>query len=536
MVEHSERRTRPPQTKAEKLRSFIAQRSNTIVNNESFLQYTRDSIQEFRRKIEVSGYSTEDQTLIQTALNLAVVAYQDNDHVSRRTRRQTVLYQGERRQIPYIQHTLSVAEAMIGEPRMVTMAEYGSRTQEAIDLRVHQHAYKAEVIAAALLHDVIEDVRLRYPRRGILVEGREKWTEFLRGYFEKFGDQKVQSITTMITAVTKRGELRKGMIDQIYESEVFGAVREQLIRPDLVNRDAEIEKQVVRSLADLHYIVQSSFGMGDNLHFDDQSFRNFFGALAIKCHDIENNLEDGGVREDKMIRAQILAVFARIYGLPVASRIAAHLIIDTQHDMYWSQGDMAKNLADATSLVKIYAQLERQREKPSLTFFEDEERIKLQSDAIQIPIFSPDEIETTAGFRPTPQFRFTSGDEVFLDRMRRYYHSPDGVNVPIKIRGKNYVGIPIYEETQKAIISTGRQCYYFNVYRSIDGQIDPKNPQLIAIIRVQDDQPTAHDVLGRDFDIPARAVPETRLISSVYKGDPATAMNVFSITTSSVEI
>lgn len=526
----------PETARKDRLQRSISLRAQTIINAPDFLQYTRDNIAEFRLKISLGRYSPQEQDLINAALDLAVVAYQDNAHSSRRVRKQTVRVGDERFPIPYIQHPLSVAEAMIGEPRLVKMAELETSDGEAVSLRVHQHAYKAEVIAAALLHDAVEDVRLQKPRLGIHVEGREKWSQFLRSYFNGTDSDKVESIVTMITAVTKRDQLREGAKTQILESEVYDAVRRQLPYQGDKAEDEKIDTQVLRTLSDLNTMLQSCFGVGSDLHFDNQSFLNFYGALAIKCHDIENNLEDGGVREDKRIRAQILAIFARIYGLPVASRIAAHLVVDTQHDMFWGFGNEAKNLKEAAQLVQIYARLENQREKPSLTFLRNGREAQLQADAIQIPILSLDEIQNTPAFRPVPQFRFVSADPNFLKDVKAHFYAPEGNYLDITMRRSHYVGVPVCEETQRAILESGRQCYYFNVYRSKNGDIDPNNPQLIAVIRIQDEKPTAHDVLQQGSTVMPVLVPETRLISSVYKGDPATAMNVFSITTSAVEI
>lgn len=526
-----------PETRpTDRLQHAFSRRAKKIVTTPDFLSYTRDNLADFRMKIATSQYSPDEQRLITSALDLAIVSYQDNDHTSRRVRRQTVQIGEERFRVPYIQHTLSVAEAMIGEPRLVRMAETKDAGEAPVDLRVHQHAYKAEVVAAALLHDTVEDVRLKKPRFGLLVEGREQWSAFLRSYFKDFDVRSVESMVTMITAVTKRDQLREMAKKQILESEVFQAVRNQLPQRSNLEEEVMTDTQLLRTLSDLYTMLQSCFGTGSQLHFDNQSFANFYGALAIKCHDIENNLEDGGVREDKRIRAQILAIFARIYGLPVASRIAAHLVVDAQHDLFWGHGNEVKNLKAATKLVQIYARLEEQREKPSLTFFRNGNTAQIQADAVQIPILSLDEVQHTPGFRPVPQFRFVSADPNFLRDIKAHYFAPEGNYLHIAQRGRRFVGVPVYEETQQAILESGRQCYYFNVYRSVDGMPDPKNPQLIAVVRIQDEKPTAHDVLQQGSSIMPVLVPEARLISSGYHGDPASAMQVFSITTSTVEV
>jgi len=506
----------------------MAQRAGAIVSQPDFLPYTRDAVAEFRRKINDGGYSSNDKELILSALDLATVAYQDNDHKSLRMRRQTVMFEGNRVQIPYIQHPLSVAQAMVGEPRLVRLTETADQGAEQIDLKVHQHPYKAEVIAAALLHDVIEDVRLTVDE-ATQIEGIKKWNDYLKSYFSNLEPNRVNSIITMINAVTKHKELPKKAREIIQESLIFGTIINQLYDSGKTGKDGEaVNEQVTRSLSDLHAMIQRCFGMGSDLHFDDQSFLNFYGALAIKCHDVENNLEDGGVREDKRIRAQLLALFARIYGLPVASRMAAHLIIDTHHDMYWHEGDGEQNLQESIELVREYSHFERSRQKPIFTILGK----RIQADAIQIPIQSIDEITQTKGFRPALQFRITVNENnaELLSTVKNAYHAPEGNYLPIKIRNANYLGVPIAEVTQQRILESGRECYYFNVYLAgTDGEIDPDNNKLIAVYRIQDAQPTAHDVLHRDSTVFPTAVPESRLISGVYDGSPKSSMEVFSV-------
>jgi len=513
----------------------FAIRARTITEKPEFLQYTRDAIAEFRHKLARSEYSKEDRQFINSALDLAIVAYQDNDHKKLRVRKQTVSVRGMRHQIPYIQHPLTVADAMLGEPRLVKLGGSAESGAESTHLRVDQRAYKAEVVAAALLHDVIEDVRLKKPQQKLLIEGRERWSEFMRGYFGSFRSEQVESVITMVNAVTKRVPLRDAVRTKIYESRVFQTVRDQLPYGSTQETDEIIDDQVIRSLSDLYTMLQTCFGMGSDLHFDSQSFMNYFGALAIKCHDIENNLEDGGVREDKRIRAQVLALFARIYGLPVASRIAAHLVTDVEHDMFWGHGNERNNLNEAQKLVNTYALLENEQKKPELTFYKNGEKFPLRSDAVQIPIFSSDEIENTRGFKPVLQFLFRLDDNEFLDEVEQTYRAPQAY-LRINWRSSEYVGIPVCEASQEVILDAGRRCYYFNVYHARDGVIDPKNPRLTAIVRMQDTAPTAHDTLRQDQDVDPVQIPESRILSRDYKGSPQSAMRVFEIICSSGEV
>lgn len=131
-----------------------------------------------------------------------------------------------------------------------------------------------------------------------------------------------------------------------------------------------------------------------------------------------------------------------------------------------------------------------------------------------------------------PQFKFITDNDDFLRDVRNRYFGPEGTYLPIRTRKFDYVGVPIYEETQTAIIESGRECYYFNVYRKKDVLSDPDNAKLIAIVRIQDDQPTAHDILRQGSFIRPTRVPESKLISHVYDGSVDGSMRVFSVATS----
>jgi len=509
----------------------VPQRAAEIIDDESFLQYTRDHILEFQHRIARSDYSKADRNFILRALDLATVAYQDNDDVKLRKRKQTVRYDGKDVNIPYIEHPLSVAAAMIGEPRQIKLQGTGDQDADAIEIVVRQDPYRAEDIAAALLHDVKEDSKLRLGQGGVL-RGSKAWTTLLKEYFAGDRPELVDSTITIIDAVTKYEAIPKGLLRVIQQSPTFMATV-QLIEMHMSRAKSfdQIENEVGRTLSDLHKMISTCFGIGSDVHFDENSFQNFFGALAIKCHDVEHNLEDSKVREDKLVRAQILASFARIYGLPVASRIAAHLIISNQFDMFWGLGDRERNLKEGRETVKLYGQFEKERHRP--IFVVDGEPISV--DALQIPILTPDEIsapgpEHSEEFRSVLQYRMTVRNPDTLARIKAHFDESDEFSEPMRIEyeGKRFVGFPVKEQINDAILESGRECYYFNVY-SIVGRGKNAKRRLAGIYRFQDANPSAHDVLKLGSKVEARDVPETQIIQKIYDGDPESSMRLFSI-------
>lgn len=536
----------------------VPERAGGILRHPSFLPYTRDHVEEFQRRVTDGGYSESDRKFILGALDLAIVAYQDNERISLRERKQTVQFMGRDVPIPYIEHPLSVAMAMIGVPRRTKLHTAGPEGDKTIEIDVRQDAYRAEVVVAALLHDVFEDSRIRLPKGGV-IEGAKAWTQLMEEYFnkERFMDLKresLDSVLTMINAVTKYKNIPEGLLNAVKDSEVFHRVTSLMESHKSSDKSFEdIENEVARSLSDMHKIISTCFGIGGDTHFDEQSFQDFFGAKAIKCHDIEHNLEDARVSEDKLIRAHILATLARIYGLPVASRMAAHLIVSNQFDMFWGMGDRAENLKEGRETVRLYGHFEKIGHRPEFKVAGQ----PLQVDALQIPILTPDEIaasdgEKEADFRSVLQYRMTIKDRMIngelikaktvLDQIEHAYNQANEYN-PVQIsyvndkdRKEKYVGYPIREQVQTEILDTKRRCYYLKVYRLGVGKNKKQIGRLAGIFRIQDDQPSAHEVLKLGSVVKATDVPETAYIRNNYDGDPASSMNIFSFAGSSYDI
>lgn len=455
--------------------------------------------------------------------------------------------------IPYIEHPLSVAAAMIGDPRQIRLHTTDSKGDGTIEINVRQDPYKAEVIVAALLHDVFEDSQIALPLGGVM-QGQKAWSGLMREYFNDAGPESLESVLTMINAVTKYTDISKGLLRVIKESTVFGTVSDLIAQQSYPNKSIEeIEDEVARSLSDLHKMIATCFGVGGDTHFDEQSFQNFFGALAIKCHDIEHNLEDARVSEDKLIRAHILATFARVYGLPVASRMAAHLIVSNQFDMFWGTGDRKKNLKEGKETVRLYGEFEGVHHRPVFTVAGEE----LKVDALQIPILTVDEIATPddedgLAFRSVLQYRITVKDREVDGRIVKAKDVLDGIELaynqaneynPIQIsyineKGKkeNYVGYPIREQVQTEILDAKRRCYYLKVYKLGTGKKEGKKLRLAGIYRIQDDQPSAHEVLKLGSTVKATDVAETAYIKNNYDGDPASSMGIFSFAGSSHDL
>lgn len=469
---------------------------------------TLRTVEQFKRHV-AKTYTQEDRRVIFSALDLALVAHERNGIEKNRIRKDKIT--------PYIKHPVEIAGAVAGMDRTIPLTLRDTEKTK-IKLPVKQHPYKAEVVAAALLHDVLEDVYLPLSQDHRIGIGRKQrdihWPEVIGYHIKGAGatPDQVRRINTMIQAVTK-----------YYQHDFDASVREGIVNSSLFQTFIDavgsrgsnkspvvIEREVVRTLSDLHRMFAVCFPKGENglPLVKDETIEDFYGALAIKLHDIENNLETG-VRTDKIIRAHLLAHFARFFGLPVASRLGIHLIVNNEYDIT-SIGSGFNS--EAMQMVVEYCAEEND---PSLRPKINIGPISITPEATQIPITTYAELQERKGPRknaPMLQYKCTVDDKVFA-----FLGQGSGMEVRVGNR-KGFTLERINASIQDLIREYGRQVEYYLIER-VSGT------NSTGILRFQDAQPNAHSVIAQGSVVGASKVPEHRLLE-LFDGTSMSTMEI----------
>lgn len=474
----------------------------------SYPEDTRRTVERFKRHV-VKSYKPEDHNLILSALDLSIVAHERNGIVKNRTRKDTVT--------PYIQHPVEIAGAVAGLDRKIPLT---LRDQEKtkVKLPVRQHPYKAEVVVAALLHDVLEDVYLPLSGDRRVGIGRKQrdihWPEVIGSHLKAAGGtpDQIRRVNTMVQAVTKyyQHDFDTSVREGIMTSSLFQTFIDAVSSRGSSKSPVVIEREVVRTLSDLHRMFAVCFPKGEEAmpQINDGTMEDFFGALAIKLHDIENNLETG-VRTDKIIRAHLLAHFARFFGLPIASRLGIHLIVNNEYDIT-SIGAGFNN--EAMNMVMEYC---AEESDPTLRPKISTGPFTITPEATQIPITTYAELQERKGPRknaPMLQYKCTVDDSVFA-----YLGQVSSKAVRIGDR-KGFTLERVNSSIQDLIREYGRQVEYYLIER-VTGT------NSVGIVRFQDAQPNAHSVIALGSGISASKVPEHRLLEA-FDGTSMSTMEI----------
>ncbi len=483
--------------------NFIPLRSIEI--QAQYSPEVQNQVNKFKEHV-TSTYNPLERTFILNALDLAIVAHQDNQIEQHRTRKERI--NGE--VVPYIVHPIGIASALAGMDRDVELPIADSEGGVAL-LPVRQHPYKAEVVVAGLLHDVIEDVYLdvngnaqndKAPHMFIgRRDGDIKWSEFMREYFrtKKMPSDSIEDVVVMVNAVTKydSSTITNEIQNDILSSPLYNTYIKRLKKLSPDQNEEERENQSMRILLDLHKIFRTTLYNEETgmVEINNVTLRRFYGALAIKCQDIINNLESSGVRKDKIIRAHMLAHVVRIFGLPTASLLGIHLIASNNYDVFSDEQNIT---SEKMRKIREYISLEAD---PSLRPLLKLNDITFVPNAVQMPINSTAEqrLSKKNKYNPALQYRVTTSPEMFelLAKKNRSL-------VVFKFNEAEHSLNQIKTQTQKRIKRTGRKCeYYFAV--SETGSVS-------AIIRFQDNQPSAHTILSLTSEEDADKVPEHRFL------------------------
>lgn len=492
--------------KQSELSRFIG--SIPIRSTEIQAQYSsevQNQVNKFKEYVTVT-YSPVDSYFIFSALDLAIVAHEDNQIEQNRTRKELV--NGEK--MPYIVHPIGVASALAGMYREVELS-LSDEPGDVATLPVRQHPYKAEVVIGGLLHDVIEDVYLDVngknqdslaPHAFIgRRDGDIKWNELIREYFrtKKVPSGNIEDVVVMVNAVTKydSATIPEEVQKDILDSPLYRAYTKRLKKlspnQDLKERDGE----ALRILLDIHKIFRTTLYNEEtgSVEINNVNLRRFYGALAIKCQDIINNLESAGIKKAKIIRAHILAHVVRIFGLPSASLLGIHLIVSNNYDVFSDK----QNITDEKiKMVMEYLNLEANPNMRPLMKLND---ISFVPNAVQIPINSTAEqrLSRKKKYNPALQYRVSASPEMFelLTNKKRS-------ETIFTINEATHTLVPIKTETQKLIRRSKRKCEYYYAVNT-EGTVS-------AIIRFQDSQPSAHSILALASDEDADKMPEYRIV------------------------
>lgn len=464
-----------------------------------------NQVNKFKEHV-TSTYSPVDSTFIFSALDLAIVAHEDNQIEQNRTRKELV--NGEK--VPYIVHPIGIAAALAGMHREVELS-FSDNPGDVATLPVHQHPYKAEVVVGGLLHDVIEDVYLdvngknqesKAPHAFIgRRDGDIKWNELMREYFrtKKVPSESIEDVVVMVNAVTKydSSTIEENVQNDVLSSPLYNVYTKRLrkLSPDQNPEERDGESQ--RILLDIHKIFRTTLYNEETgtVEINNVTLRRFYGALAIKCQDIINNLESAGVKKAKIVRAHMLAHVARIFGLPSASLLGIHLIVGNNYDIVSDNQNVTE---ERIKMVGQYLNLEADPSTRPLMKLND---ISFVPNAVQIPINSTAEqrLSKKNKYNPALQYRVTASPEMFelLTKKKR-------ADAIFMINESKHTLVPIKTETQKLIRLSGRKCDYYNAVNEYG--------KVTAIIRFQDNQPSAHTILSLVSNEDADKVPEHSIL------------------------
>ncbi len=478
----------------------------------------QNQVNKFKEYVTAT-YSPVDSYFIFSALDLAIVAHEDNQIAQNRTRKELV--NGEK--VPYIVHPIGIAAALAGMHREVELT-LSDASGDAATLPVHQHPYKAEVVVGGILHDVIEDVYLdvngknqenKTPHAFIgRRDGDIKWNELMREYFrtKNVPTESIEDVVVMVNAVTKydSSTIEENVQNDVLGSPLYSVYTKRLnkLSPDQSPEERDGESQ--RILLDIHKIFRTTLYNEEagKVEINSVTLRRFYGALAIKCQDIINNLESAGVKKAKIVRAHMLAHVARIFGLPSASLLGIHLIVGNNYDVFSDKQDITD---EKIRMVRQYINHEANPNLRPLMKLDD---ISFVPNAVQMPINSTAEqrLSKKNRYNPALQYRVTASPEMFALLTKQKL-----TDTVFKINESKHTLVPIKTETQKLILSSGRKCNYYNAVDEFG--------KVTAIIRFQDNQPSAHTILSLVSNEDADMVPEHRILTP-FDGTAQSTMRI----------
>ncbi len=447
----------------------------------------QDKFLDFEQHVR-SVYSERDAAKILQTFHTVTVLYQNNENDTEGLRKRED-HSGRR---PFIiEHSLAITTTLAGMRREVPITFPDG---EVHTLVVKQNPMNAAGVCAALWHDVKEDVKFER------VEG-DQWDDVMRAHFGDY--EHTEDIVTLVNAVTKVDRsTAETFKKQITKTDLYKKIIKNVRSLEQDTPEEEIEMQVVRTLLDMQKLYETTLGKPGSKP-DDHAFKLFFTAFAIKAHDIENNLETS-VKSDKLIRAHIFAVMARVLGLPVASRLAVHLIANNR---YGIEGDVEHISEDQWDVLRSFLHLEADfiasENTPEISI----DGNKLDVAAIQLPILTRDELKKRRNTKSfAPQFLLNIKEK---DQFDSVYSSILGSKseFDVSVNGLQYRARKITARIHDMLRGV-RKVAYVEVFELVENY-----EMLKAILRVDDGSPTAHQAIKYRAPDAKYEVPEINRVS-----------------------
>lgn len=459
--------------------------------------------------------SSQGELLINRALDLAITAYQYNTNEDKQFRKTSL--PGEK-PTPYSMHPVDAALHAIGEP---TPLKVTLDTREVLEYDAQQAPYDARVVAATLLHDVIEDVA---GIKGFGPVSRNEWEPVIKKYLQfgrggggtdgELNSEMVDDVVAIIKAVTKptieeinemRGDILRDphvgwAIEYLQGQATSDEVREQI--PD----------QIVEVNAARHVLFRETKG------------NNFRRLAAIYCKNADNvnNMKTSGTKFGKLYWAHTNAELARANELPIAT-ISLFGLTDNGYGIAEDPGSPVDSWR-ARNMRKEYIEIEKDRESRreagvdmpvvEVGFHGIGKTYPFEVVANQIPVITRSERRGGVMAEPALQYVIKMTDTRFMERI----HDAGAISFKYE-EGQLVIGkssrTPLHEELGVEI---------FEAMGRIPGP-EKKWRTAYYVKFIDGTRPTGHDVLKRGSTASADDVPAMQLIRMIESeyDDPLTA-------------
>lgn len=272
-----------------------------------------EKVSNFLIKVE-QKYTLPDRLYIEKALKFATVCYQFNHHAEKRFRKERD--PKTNKPIPTLFHSLEMAERLVDE---------GS-------------GFKWTAIAAILLHDIPEDVKLEFieDNQEKIIEG-DKWFDILSSEFKNNGEAEI--LIDLIKGVTEKqlpqtfSNDGRRIRDRLIETQLFKIIQNFVALSKTAGKKREIygtERELIYEVVyNLEHIFEYAFKSKEHLQI-----------LLLKITDIWHNFQSPKwIKEAKILRGRIAASLAEWIG------------------WYSMRSDIILQLAEVTDTTRPYAPL-----------------------------------------------------------------------------------------------------------------------------------------------------------------------------------
>lgn len=487
---------------------------------EAFLQgpdcteSTRQLVELFREG--AARYSEPGKILNHRALEIAIPWYQTNPNPDRRFRKYKPPHQNQFD--PYLKHPLEVGLDLMGAHLPYDFSELeGCR---GFDLPSHHDPYDPVVAAAGILHDGLED-SMGMNGIGLFQNeamAREVVTTYLRlgarGAGDELPEEMVDRVWSIVWAVTKPSNELVGQLSPAILADPFVQMNISHMYEQQGGRTgrADLERKQAEEIAFNHTMLERTQ--------DDEFSR--IAAFAVKTTDRGHNTTTPGTSFAKLHQSFTLAVYARVYGLPSASALAAGLIMNGFS--LGSEVGSPDQDPDQLNMLQQYRQEEyemeqrkRDNDPPKITvlFSGESTPHPMTVRANQIPLITTSERRGSPykQIDPAVQYLTQVSDPAFLGRLM------DSATVVLGTdwTTNTYIGHRIESRLWKTL-QRGRQIVYFEAE-------DAPTGKTAFMCRVTDGQPIGHDVIKDGSNLEPH-VPESAIFAA-HDGSIESTLGLF---------